>query len=133
MYVCKAGHMAFRKSYQNREKKLKNPRVLYDFDINKCKICPYREGCYKEGAKRKTYSETMISNVHSKQEEFQNSDFFKEKAKEIYNIEAKNSELKYRLGYDTASYSGLFGMEIQGALSIFAVNMKRIIKLMNEN
>jgi len=35
--------------------------------------------------------------------------------------------------YDTASTAGLFGMEIQGATTIFAVNLKRILKLLNEN
>ena len=55
----------------------------------------------------------------------------KEKAKERYKIEAKNSELKHRHGYDVASSSGLIGMEMQGAMTIFAVNLKRIIKLMN--
>ncbi len=58
---------------------------------------------------------------------FQESDYFKEKSKERYKIEAKNSELKHRHGYDKASSSGLIGMEIQGAVTIFAVNMKRII------
>ena len=43
-----------------------------------------------------------------------------------------NSELKHRHGYDVASSSGLIGMEMQGALSIFAVNLKRIIKLIRE-
>ena len=32
----------------------------YYFDIEKCKHCPYKEGCYKEGAKSKTYN---VSNV----------------------------------------------------------------------
>lgn len=52
--------------------------------------------------------------------------------KELYKIEAKNSELKHRHGYDTASSSGLNSMEMQGAMAIFAVNLKRIIKLINE-
>ncbi|MBK3495289.1 hypothetical protein JFL43_10585, partial [Viridibacillus sp. YIM B01967] len=46
--------------------------------------------------------------------------------------EAKNSELKNPHGYDTAQSAGLFGMEIQGATIIFAVNLKRILKLLNE-
>ena len=37
-----------------------------------------------------------------------------------------------RHGYDVASSSGLVGMEMQGAMAIFAVNVKRIIKLINE-
>ena len=133
MYQCKAGHLAVRKYLDRREKekKNKNPRMIYFFDIEKCKYCPYRDGCYKEGAKKKTYSETLKSDAHSKQAEFQETEHFKEKMKERYKIEAKNSELKHRHGYDTASSPGLINMQMQGAMAIFAVNLKRIIKLMN--
>ncbi|MCM3068658.1 IS5/IS1182 family transposase, partial [Priestia flexa] len=50
-----------------------------------------------------------------------------------YKIEAKNSELKHRHGYDVASSSGLVGMQMQGAMTIFTVNLKRIINLMKES
>ncbi|MEB7453359.1 hypothetical protein NGC39_08525 [Lysinibacillus sphaericus] len=46
-------------------------------------------------------------------------------------IEAKNSEFKNLQGYNTAKTAGLFGIEIQGA-TIFAVNLKRILKLLYE-
>ena len=100
--------------------------------IQKSKCCPYRDGCYKEGAKKKTYTETIICDSHSEQVKFQETEHFKEKMRERYKIEAKNSELKHRHGYDVASSSGLICMEMQGAMTIFAVNLKRIIKLMNE-
>ena len=106
--------------------------MVYFFDIEKCKCCPYRGGCYKEGAKKKTYTETIICDSHSEQDKFQETEHFKEKMRERYKIEAKNSELKHRHGYDVASSSGLICMEMQGAMTIFAVNLKRIIKLMNE-
>ncbi len=102
--------------------------MTYFFDIEKCKCCPYKNGCYKEGA----YSETLKSDAHRKQAEFEETEHFKEKMKERYKIEVKNSELKHRHGYDTASSSGLIGMEMQGAIAIFAVNLKRIIKLISE-
>ena len=101
-------------------------------DIEKCKCCPYRDGCYKEGAKKKTYTETIICDSHSEQVKFQETEHFKEKMRERYKIEAKNSELKHRHGYGVASSSCLICMEMQGAMTIFAVNLKRIIKLMNE-
>ena len=134
MYQCKAGHLAIHKYLDKRknEKKNKNPRMVYFFDIKKCKCCPYREGCYKDGSKKKTYAETIICDFHSEQAQFQETEHFKEKMKERYKIEAKNSELKHRHGYDVASSSGLNGMEMQGALTMFAVNLKRIVKLINE-
>jgi transposase len=130
MYVCKAGHMAIRKARQGKKNAKKNQQDTYYFDIEKCKRCPFKEGCYKEGAKSKTYSVTIKSNDHSEQETFQESEYFKEKSKERYKIEAKNSELKHRHGYDVATSSGLNGMELQGAMAIFTVNLKRIIKLL---
>lgn len=54
----------------------------------------------------------------------------KKSQKSIINIEAKNSELKHRPGHDKASSSELIGMEIQGALAIFTVSVKRILKLL---
>lgn len=132
MYVCKAGHMAYKNKYEGRKDQDKNPRIKYFFDTEKCKQCPFRDGCYKEGAKSKTYSVTIKSTEHTEQETFQNTVGFKELSKTRYKIEAKNSELKHRHGYDVASSAGLLGMEIQAATAIFAVNIKRIMKLMSE-
>lgn len=133
MYVCKAGHMAIRKAKQGKKGDSTNQVHTYYFDIEKCKHCPNKEGCYKEGAKSKTYSVSIKSNEHIEQAKFQECDYFKEKSKERYKIEAKNSELKHRHGYDVAKSSGLIGMELQGAMAIFAVNLKRILKLIDQN
>ncbi|MFZ5945804.1 MAG: IS1182 family transposase [Bacillota bacterium] len=130
MYVCKAGHMAIRKARQGKKNIGTNQTETYYFDIEKCKKCSFKEGCYKEGSKFKTYSVSITANTQKEHVEFQESEYFKEKSKDRYMIEAKNSELKHRHGYDVASSSGLLGMEMQGAVTIFAVNMKRIIKLL---
>ena len=129
MYVCKAGHMAIRKARIGKKNQSNNQQQVYYFNIEKCKFCPFREGCYKEGAKSKTYSVSIKSTEHKEQETFQNSEEFKKLARSRYKIEAKNSELKHGHGYDTASSAGLFGIEIQGATTIFAVNLKRIVTL----
>lgn len=132
MYVCKAGHMAVRKARQGKKNISQNQQDCYYFDVEKCKCCPYKNGCYKEGSKTKTYSVTIKSDIHKSQIAFQESEYFKEKSKERYKIEAKNSELKHRHGYDVASSSGLICMEMQGAMTIFTVNLKRILKLMDQ-
>ncbi|WP_066069305.1 IS1182 family transposase [Neobacillus soli] len=132
MFVCKAGHMAVRKARQGKKGVSKNQADTYYFDVEKCKHCPFKEGCYKEGAKSKTYSVSIKSEVHTEQAKFQESDYFKEKSKERYKIEAKNSELKHRHGYNVAKSSGLVGMQLQGAMAIFAVNLKRILKLIDQ-
>ena len=131
MYVCKAGHMAIRKARTGKKGVNDNQKDTYYFDIEKCKKCPFKVGCYTEGAKSKTYSVSIKSNEHTEQAKFQKTEYFKEKSKERYKIEAKNSELKHRHGYNVATSSGLIGMELQGAMAILTVNLKRIVKLLD--
>ncbi len=130
MFVCPAGHLAIRKAKQGTKNVSKNQTYSYYFDIVRCKICPLKDGCYRDGAKSKSYSVSINSKTHQDQIDFQKSDFFKEKSKHRYKIEAKNGELKNSHGYDRAISYGLDSMQMQGALTIFAVNLKRIIKLM---
>ncbi|QIG90954.1 IS1182 family transposase [Chryseobacterium sp. POL2] len=129
-FVCPAGHLAIRKARQNRKNVGKNQVDTYYFDTEKCKVCPLKEACYKEGAKFKTYSVSIKSDLHQDQMLFQESDEYKEKSKHRYKIEAKNSELKNVHGYNRAIAYGIENMQMQGAMTIFAVNLKRILKLM---
>ena len=128
-FICPAGHMAIRKARQGSKNVGTNQTETYYFDVEKCKTCPLKDGCYKEGAKTKSYSIAIKSDLHKEQMEFQETDFYKDKAKHRYKIEAKNSELKNVHGYDRANSYGINNMEMQGALAIFTVNLKRIIKL----
>ena len=134
LYVCPAGHMALYKERRNRinDNRHRNAKFIYFFDVDKCKVCPLRDGCYKPGAKSRTYHVTIKTDEQIEQLEFQESDAFKELQRKRYKIEAKNSELKNTLGYDRALSYGLSCMEMQGALTIFAANVKRILKLMHK-
>lgn len=132
MVVCPAGHQAIRKARTGRKNVKKNQKTTYYFDVEKCKKCPLKEVCYNN-TKTKTYSITIKSEAHSRQMSFEESGYFKERSKSRYKIEAKNNELKNRHGYKKAYSTGLFGMNIQGATTIFVVNMKRIIKLKGES
>lgn len=129
LFVCPAGNLAIRKAKQGKKDVGQNQVNTYYFDVEKCKTCPLRKGCYKEGAKSKTYSVSIKSDVHQKQSAFQETEYFKEKAKHRYKIEAKNSELKNVHGYNRASSYGINNMQLQGAIAIFTVNLKRILKL----
>jgi hypothetical protein len=106
-YVCPAGHMAIRKARQGKKNRGKNQVDTYYFDVEKCKTCPLKEGCYKDGAKTKSYSISIKSDLHKEQVAFRETSYFKEKAKHRYKIEAKNSELKNVHGYDRASSYGI--------------------------
>ena len=129
MFVCPAGHIAIRKARQGKKNIGQNQVETYYFDVEKCKTCPLRNGCYKEGAKTKTYSVSIKSDLHKDQIAFQETEYFKEKAKHRYKIEAKNEELKNVHGYNRAKSYGLGNMQMQSAIAIFAVNLKRIIKM----
>ncbi len=129
MFVCPAGHLAIRKARQGKKNSGTNQVDTYFFDVEKCKVCPLRENCYKPGAKTKTYSVSIKSDLHQQQITFEQTDYYREKIKHRYKIEAKNSELKNVHGYDRAISYGINNMQMQGALAIFAVNLKRILKL----
>lgn len=130
MYVCKAGHMAVRKVHQKGNKHNNYSEVdSYYFDVEKCKHCPFKEGCYKEGAKTKTYNVTIKKEIHTEHMEYMESEEFKEMYKERYKIEGKNGELKNVHDYGKSNACGTSGMTIQGASTLFLVNLKRIFKL----
>ena len=128
-FVCPAGHIAIRKARQGKKNTGTNQVDTYYFDVEKCKTCPLRNGCYKDGSKTKSYSVSIKSDLHKEQMEFQETDYYKEKAKHRYKIEAKNNELKNVHGYGRAISYGIENMEMQGAMAIFTVNLKRILKL----
>lgn len=132
MFVCPAGHMAIRKARQGKKGQGENQAMVYFFDVEKCRSCALREGCYRTGAKTKSYSVSIKSDEHKAQMEFQKTERFKTLSRDRYKIEAKNSELKNVLGYDRALSYGLPCMEMQGAMTIFAANIRRIVKMMAE-
>lgn len=128
MVICPGGHQAVRKARTGKKDDQKNQCTTYCFDIEKCKQCPLKDTCYNN-TKTKTYSITIKSREHTQQLAFEESEYFKERSKVRYKIEAKNDELKNRHGYKKAHLTGLFGMHLQGATTLFVVNMKRIVKL----
>lgn len=131
MYVCKAGHMAIKKVKSGS--KDKNQQVeSYFFDVEKCKHCPFKDGCYKDGAKTKTFNVKIKDETHIEHVDYMETNEFKELYSNRYMIEAKNAELKNNYGYDRANACGKLGITIQGATTLFLANMKRIIKLKEE-
>ena len=103
------------KSGSKCDKNGNNTQVeLYYFDVEKYKHCPHKAGCYKEGAKTKSFSVNIKDDVHLKHMDYMASDEFKE----LYN--------------GAANACGLLGITIQGASTLFLANMKRIIKLKQE-
>jgi transposase len=127
--ICPAGQHSIRKAVQGSKQSGKSRSLVFYFDTEKCKTCPLREGCFKPGAKSKTYSIRIVAEPYKAQIEFENSDTFKERIRRRPIIEHKNAELKRYHGMTKAKYRGLFRMRIQAILTTFVVNVKRMIKL----
>ena len=134
LMVCPQGHQALRKTQikhtqtnKDNGKTYTNDRYVFYFDIEKCKTCPLREGCYS-GGKYKTFSVSIEKEAHKEQRAFQKTDEFKEAYRERYQVEAKNGELKTRYGYDKAESYGLQRMQLQSSVAVFVCNMTRILR-----
>ncbi len=132
-YVCLDGHMAFKVALHGKKKNISDGTVLREthyFDVEKCKVCPKKEQCGYKGGNSKTYTVTLKKDsIHQTHIDNQNTEEYKSLSKERYKIEAKNAELKSQHGYQKAAYSGLHGMQLQAGVSIFVVNLKRILHL----
>ncbi|MDR2976260.1 MAG: IS1182 family transposase [Streptococcaceae bacterium] len=131
-FICPAGEAPIRQTLTGKRKNSDTKVLTCFYDIEKCQVCPLREGCYKTGSQSKSHSRSIPSNTHQKQKIFEDSVYFQGVISERYKIEAKNSELKQRHGLDRAYSRGLFAMTLQTAMTVFVVNMKRIMTLIDE-
>lgn len=131
-YVCPMGILSAKGSEREyNDNKNHNKPFRYRWSQRKCSICKLRSECIGEST-RKSIEIRILSDEHKKQVEFQNSLEFRRLSKERYKIEAKNAELKNVHGYARAESYGLSAMEMQGAVTLFVVNLKRIMKLMSK-
>ena len=129
-YICPAGAMSYKGSMESYgDKPNKSHRVRYRWKAAACCTCAMMNECL-QGRKTKSINIRILSDSHREQMEFQKSQKFRELSRERYKIEAKNAELKNAHGYDRADSYGISAMELQGAVTIFVVNLKRIMKMM---
>lgn len=101
-------------------------RIGFYFDVEKCKHCPFKTGCYKEGTK--TFNVKIKDKTHIEHMDYMETNEFKELYSNRYMIEVNNAELKNNYGYDRANACGKLSMTI----TLFLTNMKRIIRLNEE-
>lgn len=124
---CRNGYLAVKKTTSIDRGVV---RHMYWFDVKKCQTCPYRDGCYKPGAKTRTFSLKERERYQEEFLEFTNTEEYKTKIKERYKIEAKNAEMKRSHGLEYCIYRGLFGMQLQTYMTAIVTNIKRMIKLL---
>ena len=131
-YICPMGVMSARgREIGKSSNPNSNRAIRYRWSHRKCQICKMREECIGSST-RKSIDIRIISDEHKEQMAFQNTSEFKLLSKERYKIEAKNAELKNAHGYARAESYGLSAMEMQGAVTLFVVNLKRIMKLLGK-
>jgi transposase len=130
---CPAGELA--KRVEKRKAENGNTYFKYVFSKVKCKKCSLREQCRvgKSKAIEWTYSITRPSEKNHARLEFEASEEFRERLKIRHRIEEKNGEMKVAHGLTRADSTGLAAMRLQMYFTAFAVNVKRIVKLMELN
>lgn len=125
MFICPNGHLAVSKRVACYKNDNGRRSAIYTFDIKKCKVCPFKETCLKN-AKVKTFSVTLLTPEQKDLLARSQTEEFKERRRERYKIEAKNSHLKRGLGFDRVKEKGIKMMELQTAVTLFVSNMKKI-------
>ena len=104
----------------------------YYFNREQCRNCPKREECIG-----KATSVGKILNIGENAPEYyeysqkEKTEEFKEKYKSRAIIEPKNAEMKRFHGLARAGGYGLVSVEKQAKLTVIAVNLKRICKLVS--
>lgn len=88
MYQCKAGYLAVHKYLDKRKSEGKNPRMTYFYDIEKCKRCPYRDGCYKEGAKKRLIQRLSSVIPKANRHNFKKRNVSKKRQKSVISMKA---------------------------------------------
>lgn len=133
MVVCPAGHMAIHKYLKDpsTKKKRKNLQYRFIFDAHKCKVCNHTEECGYKGSGRKEYCITILTKQQEELKRRQETKEFQEKYRERYIVESKNSELKHPYHLNRAFSYGLNAFTMQSAVAIFASNLVRINRILD--
>lgn len=132
-WLCINGNETIKKQEKTVEKRGKKFRqFIYTFEKECCRSCPHRNKCIgksKNIAKKMHISENAPSfyeySQRAKTEEFLEE--YKKRAK----IEPKNGEMKRFHGLARARGYGLISVSTQTKLTVLAVNLKRIAKLVS--
>lgn len=125
MFCCPMGHMAISARTVQYKKDNGRRSKIYRFDKDKCNICPMKQTCLGK-ANTKTFSVSVLSSEQKALLEDAKTDYFKQRRRQRYKIEAKNAHLKQGYGYDKADCKGIIMMELQSAITIFLSNLKTI-------
>lgn len=127
MLVCPSGHMAVSSCVRHYKHEDNRTVRMFYFDVDKCRNCSKAEGCYKEGAKSKSCSVTLLTDLQKEYISKTKTPEFKEHFRKRTAAERTNAELKRGRGLRKARYYGLEMMTVQAAVALFTYNLKKIL------
>jgi transposase len=127
MFCCPKGHLAISKHIHTYKADNNRKAIAYNFDPKICGVCPRKEKCIKGNAKFRSFSVTKLTLEQQKLLQESKTEYFQNRRRQRYKIEAKNAHLKQRLGYGKAFGKGIGMMTVQAAVSLFVSNIKIIL------
>ena len=128
---CPANELATRGTKRTSEHG--NDFMVYFFSKVKCRHCPLCDTCKVGQKKTKSYCITIVNDRTRDRITFEQTAYFNERLKIRYRIEAKYGELKQAHGLRRADSTGLASMRQQAYFTAFTANIKRIVKLIDNN
>jgi len=132
-WFCFMGNETIKVKVKTQNKQGKKHRLLeYSFERERCRKCPHRAECVGKSKRIARILRVGINtpelyeySQRAKTQEF--LDEYRKRAK----IESTNAELKRIHGLNRAKGYGLRSIRIQAKLTVLAVNLKRIAKLVS--
>jgi transposase len=132
-WFCVMGNETVKVKATTFKQKGKNIRILeYSFERERCRHCPRRAECV---GKSKRIARLLRISVNAPEfyeysQRAKTPEFLEEYRKRA-KIEPKNAELKRFHGLDRAKGYGLQSVRIQAKLTVLAVNLKRIARMVS--
>jgi transposase len=134
-WACARGNRTISKKTKTSNRKDIGEYKTYEYIFAKeeCERCPLRGECIKKAkTKAKRLQVSLYAAEYYEHSQWAKTDEFLEEYKKRAAIEWKNAELKRFHGLARASGYGLRSVATQAKLTAFAVNLKRIAKLVSQ-
>lgn len=132
-WYCAAGNETIKVKAKTRERNGKKEKLLlYSFEPERCRNCSRRAECMGKSKRVNRQMEISINTpeLYEYSQRAKTTEFREEYRKRA-KVEPKNAELKRFHGLNRAKGFGLESVRIQAKLTVLAVNLKRIAKMVS--
>lgn len=133
-WFCVMGNETVKVKAKTYDRNGKKQKLLeYSFERERCRNCPRRPECIGKSKRRIAKLLTISVNTPELYEYSQRAKTpeFQEEYRKRAKVEPKNAELKRFHGLDRAKGFGLRSIRIQVKLTVLAVNLKRIARMVS--